>query len=75
MVADLEVNLKLDKIGKILFYAGLLLEVLIMLLDKSAWINPYEGLMFRVSFLMFALKLCMTKYSVKEWGAIIGAMA
>ena len=69
----MEVNLKLDKIGKILFYAGLLLEVLIMLLDKSAWINPYEGLMFRVSFLMFALKLCMTKYSVKEWGAIIGA--
>ena len=64
---------KLQKAGAVLFYAGLLIEILILILDKAAWINPYEGMMFRVSFLLFALKVCITKYSAKEWLAIIGA--
>ena len=63
----------LDKAGSALFYTGLLVELLILILDKSSWTNPYEGLMFRVSFLFFAMKLCITKYSAKEWAAIIGA--
>lgn len=62
-----------ERIGAALFYTGLFIELLIMLLDKSAWINPYEGMMFRVSFLLFAGKLCITKYSAKELAAIIGA--
>lgn len=63
----------LTRIGEACFYAGLLLEVLILILDKSSWINPYEGQLFRVSFLFFALKLCLTKYSLWEWGAILAA--
>lgn len=58
------------KIAQACFYAGLLLEILIVILDKSAWINPMEGLLFRVSFLFFVLKVCLTKYSLKEWAAI-----
>ena len=64
---------KLEKAGCLLFYAGLLTELLILILDKCSWINPWEGMMFRVSFLFFAMKLCITKYSAKEWGAIITA--
>ena len=44
-----------------------------MILDKSSWINPLEGQMFRISFLFFALKMSMTRYSAKEWGAILAA--
>ena len=68
-----EKKCSLEKTGAVLFYIGLFLELLILILDKSAWLNPFEGQMFRVSFLFFAMKLCITKYSAKEWAAIIGA--
>ena len=42
-------NGKIEQFGRICFYAGLLLELLIVILDKSSWINPLEGQMFRVS--------------------------
>lgn len=61
-----EIGITLKRIGEIAFYAGLMLEVLIMMLDKCAWINPYEGLMFRVTFLLFALKVFVTQYTKKE---------
>lgn len=57
--------------GEVCFYIGLLLEILIVILDKSSWINPLEGQLFRISFLFFALKVCMTKYSAREWAAIL----
>lgn len=63
----------MEKAGEACFYAGLLLEILIVILDKSSWINPVEGQLFRISFLFFALKLCMTKYSLREWAAILAA--
>ena len=40
-------NEKIEQFGRICFYAGLLLELLIVILDKSSWINPLEGQMFR----------------------------
>jgi len=55
-----------------LFYLGFFMELAIVLIDKSAYINPIEGQLFRVTFLLFALKVFFTKYSVKEWLAIIG---
>lgn len=68
-----EKKFTLETAGTVFFYIGLMIEVLILVLDKCDWINPYEGQMFRVSFLMFALKLCLTRYSLKEWAAVIGA--
>lgn len=61
---------KIERAGLLCFYIGLLIEILILLLDKCSWTNPVEGQMFRVSFLFFALKVCMTKYSFREWCAI-----
>lgn len=65
----------IEKAGLVCFYLGLLLEILIVILDKSSWINPAEGQLFRITFLLFALKVCMTKYSVREWAAILAAGA
>lgn len=66
-------NKKMEYVAQICFYAGLLLEILIVILDKSSWINPAEGQLFRISFLFFALKVCLTKYSGREWAAILFA--
>ena len=59
------------KIPQLLFYVGLAIELGIVIIDKSNYINPIEGLLFRVTFAVFALKLLLTQYSRKEWLLII----
>lgn len=58
-------------IGNTAFYLGVVLEILIMFLDKADYINPYEGWMFRITFLLFFVKVVCTKYSLKEYVAMI----
>lgn len=60
------------KIPQFLFYIGLSIELVIVIIDKSNYINPIEGLLFRVTFLLFALKLLATEYTWKEWCLIAG---
>ena len=60
-----------NKIRNICFYLGLLIEIGIVLWDKSTFINPYEGKLFRVTFLLFGAALLMTHYSKKEWLTIV----
>lgn len=55
------------QLGQILFYIGLVLELLIVIVDKSAYINPWEGQLFRITFLLFLGKICLTRYSLREW--------
>lgn len=54
-------------IRNICFYIGLLIEIGIVLVDKSALLNPYEGKLFRVTFLLFGMALLLTHYTWKEW--------
>lgn len=58
------------RIPQLLFYIGLSIELLIVIIDKSNYINPIEGMLFRITFLLFALKLLGTSYTWKEWGLI-----
>lgn len=58
---------KLYPFGQACFYLGLILELLIVIVDKSAFINPLEGQLFRVTFLLFGFKLVCSRYSIKEW--------
>lgn len=60
-----------NKIRNICFYLGLLIEIGIVLWDKSTFINPYEGRLFRVTFLLFGAALLMTHFSKKEWLTIV----
>ncbi len=55
------------KIPRILFYIGLTVELGVVIIDKSNYINPIEGQLFRLTFVIFALKLLLTEYSLKEW--------
>lgn len=56
-----------SKIAYWSFYIGIILEVLIVIIDKSNYTNPIEGQLFRVTFLLFLIKLCLTRYSLKEY--------
>lgn len=54
-----------------LFYAGLTIELLIVIIDKSNYTNPIEGRLFQITFLLFFLKLLLTDYDRKAWGVIL----
>ena len=64
-------NMKKSRLPWFLFYAGLTIELLIVIVDKSNYTNPVEGQLFRITFLLFALKLLLTDYTKKEWCVII----
>ncbi|MCR5595925.1 MAG: glycosyltransferase [Lachnospiraceae bacterium] len=57
--------------GRIFFYMALLFEVVILMLDKCDWVNPYQSMMFRVTFILFLVKCICTEYTPKEWIFII----
>lgn len=63
---------KVKKIGEICFWVALLMELVIVIIDKSDYTNPYEGFLFRITFLLFACKVATTKYTLKEWMCMIG---
>lgn len=58
---------RIKQIGIVTFYIALALEMFYVLLDKSAYIIPYETWAFRLTFVMFAFKIMCTKYTRKEW--------
>ncbi|MDE7324443.1 MAG: hypothetical protein K2N73_17355 [Lachnospiraceae bacterium] len=60
-----------QKAGEVCFWIGLMLELLIVIIDKSAYINPLESQLFRLTFLLFCIKIALTKYSTREWITIL----
>ncbi|HCI25144.1 MAG TPA: hypothetical protein DFK11_11610 [Lachnospiraceae bacterium] len=61
---------KMNKIGNLCFWIALVIESVIVMIDKSAYINPWEGKLFRLTFVLFCIKVITTQYSKKEWLAI-----
>ena len=60
----------LAKIAYYSFYIAVMIEVLMVIIDKSALVNPIEGRLFQITFLLFFIKVCLTRYSLKEYGAV-----
>ena len=58
---------KIPSIPYYLFYLGLTIELIVVLVERSVMPLLYEGEIFRVTFALFALKICFTKYTKKEW--------
>lgn len=58
-------------VPRLLFYIGLTIELFMVIVDKSNYVNPIEGYLFRVTFLLFAAKLLLTDYEWKEWALIV----
>lgn len=59
-----------SRVAALFFYLSVTLEILIVIIDKSNYINPIEGQLFRITFLLAAVKMLLTKYTVREWAAI-----
>lgn len=51
----------------ICFYVALMIELMIVILDKSAYIIHYEGQWFRLTFCLFGVKALFNRYTWKEW--------
>ena len=51
-------------VPRLAFYIGLTIELLMVIVDKSNYINPIEGYLFRLTFLLFACKLLLDRKSV-----------
>jgi len=64
-------NPKTVEIGRIFFYIGLIFEMIIFFLDRADWINPYQSMMFRVTFVLFLIKCVCTRYDRKQWIFVI----
>ncbi|SCY54719.1 Glycosyltransferase involved in cell wall bisynthesis [Lachnospiraceae bacterium XBB2008] len=64
-------NPTVREIGRVFFYLALFLEIVIFTLDRADWINPYQSIMFRITFALFLVKCICTRYSPKEWAFII----
>lgn len=58
---------RIKQAGNISFYMALLIELGIAIVNKSAYMNPIEGRLFQITFLLCMIKIVMTKYSFKEW--------
>lgn len=60
----------LKRISGPALWAGLAIELLIMVIEKSSLVNPYEGLLFRLTFCLFSVKVlelfCAGRFRKKE---------
>ncbi len=68
---EVEGNFKVKNMGLLFLYLSVILEIIIVIIDKSNYINPIEGQLFRVTFLLAAVKVLLTKYTKKEWTWLI----
>lgn len=71
MIKDIYRRLREESpVPRLVFYIGLTIELLMVIIDKSNYINPIEGYLFRLTFLLFACKLLLTRYEWREWALI-----
>ena len=59
-----------EKIAYWSFYLAVMIEVIIVLLDKSSYVNPVEGRLFQFTFVLFLIKICLTRYTKREYMVI-----
>ena len=61
----------LSKIAYYSFYIAVIIEVMMVIIDKSNYTNPIEGRLFQLTFLLFLIKVCLTKYTRREYAVIL----
>ena len=67
MIKDNSNNNPIERVGAICFYVALLIEILIVIIDKSSLINPFEGRLFQITFVLCMMKIIFTKFNLREW--------
>ncbi|MFI3213747.1 MAG: hypothetical protein R3Y24_10430, partial [Eubacteriales bacterium] len=69
---NLKNNDLLKKIPVMSFYLAIIMETIMVVVDKSAYTIPYSGRLFQITFCLCVLKICFTKYTLKEWLTMLG---
>lgn len=59
------------QIAKYVFYLAVVIEVMIVIIDKSRYINPIEGRLFQLTLLLCLVKMLFTKYDWKDYLIIL----
>lgn len=60
------------KIGNILFFIGIIIELIVMVTDHSTFIElPFRGRFTHIAFALFCLKILMTNYTKSQWGTMV----
>lgn len=67
---DIKNNFIFSNIGYICFYVAVIIEVMVVIIDKSNYTNPIEGRLFQITFVLFFFKVCLTRYTVREYVTI-----
>ena len=57
-------------IAYISFYMAIVIEVLMVIIDKSNFTNPIAGKLFQLTFVLCFIKVCLTRYTFKEYVVI-----
>lgn len=60
----------LSNVGYLCFYIAVIIEVMIVVIDKSNYTNPVEGRLFQLTFGLCFLKVCLTRYTIREYVTI-----
>ncbi len=60
-----------ELIINIIFYLAYSIELAILLIDKSVFINPIEGRLFQITFLLFLFVAASYRYTLAEWMILI----
>ncbi len=56
-----------EKTAEVLFTIGIIIELIVMMTDHFAsWTLPYRGRVTHVAFVLFCIKILMTKYDYKQ---------
>lgn len=53
--------------AKYIFYLAVLMEIVIVIIDKSHLMNPLEGRLFQITFIFCTIKVLLTKYDLREY--------
>ncbi len=57
---------KLEVPSRWIYWLAITIELLIVIIDKSALLNPFEGRLFQLTFLLFVIRIFCTDYSRRE---------
>lgn len=68
---DMQIVKNKEKIGNVLFFIGIILEIIIMMTDHSQITLPLRGRVAHLAFVLFGCKILTTRYTKKEWIIIV----
>lgn len=61
---------KYDKYSQYLFFAAMLIHIVVMCVGFSMWEIPFRGRLLQLAFVLCAVKILMTYYDLVEWGVM-----